>query len=435
MNKIISKPLPHSLEAEQSVLGSIFLDPPTAFTAMGILKASDFYFNKHALIFKAVTDLCNEDRPVDVLTVSESLKKDGALDEAGGLEYLSFLEDCIPTSKAISHFCQIVKNKAVQRKLIKVGESLYQKAWGETEKPETLIDETQNSIYDLGLELQNKGGSKLVYDPGEWSMLALETAAHWLENPEQARGIKTGFNKLDSVTNGLKDVNIISASTGIGKTALGLNMAVNIGIFQKIPVLYVNLEMNLEDLMVRVQGILSGIPCRTIIRGEYSSQHPFSKVDQATEAIKGGKLYITGNEPKNINAISGLIHRYKVQKEIQVVVVDYLGEIEPDSLSQKEGSEYLTYGRWTQQLKHVCASLGVKLVLLAQLNREGQDSPQMNKIGGSWKIAQKADVFMILSVDKKGQHFLKVVKNRNGEAPKTIELDFYKPTQRVAELS
>jgi len=226
---------------------------------------------------------------------------------------------------------------------------------------------------------------------------------------------------------------VISASTGIGKTAFALNLGVRIGIFQKIPTLYVNCEMNLEELTIRLQGILSGIPSKIIKMGRYSDHHPWQKIPEASQKTSDGKLHLTDNQPKTINTIISLIQKYKAQHDIKVVILDYLGEIEPTKEELRE-SEYLIYGQWVQRLKGVCTSLDIKLVLLAQLNREGDREVSKNKIAGSWKIAQKADVFMILGVDKKGRHFLRIDKNRNGPAPVTINLSFDKETQRIAEV-
>jgi len=127
-----------------------------------------------------------------------------------------------------------------------------------------------------------------------------------MEDPEGARGIQTGFPRLDAIIRGLKDVNIISASTGVGKTAFALNLGVRIAIYQKIPALYVNCEMNLAELTVRLQGILSGVPSEIILSGRYSIHHPWQKVPAASARIRDGLLYLTDNQPKTINTV-GLV--------------------------------------------------------------------------------------------------------------------------------
>lgn len=126
---------------------------------------------------------------------------------------------------------------------------------------------------------------------------SFERATEWMDNPQGVRGIATGFNKLDKLMRGLKDVNIISASTGVGKTALGLNWAVNIGIKQQLPCLYLNYEMNRDELEMRIQSNLSRIPINNIFSGRYNAKYPFAEIGKASEEIANGKLFITGNQP------------------------------------------------------------------------------------------------------------------------------------------
>lgn len=429
------KLLPHNLDAERAVLGSILNDAQTIYTALVILGPVDFFSTKHAKIFRAMAKLSKTETPVNILSVTDALRRGGNLDEAGGIDYLSELEGMVPTAQAITHFCQAVKKKSALRRLVEIGDNLKLGAWNESDDPEGLIENAQNKIYNIALDLQNKRQGKQVFGPGEIAKMAVEAAAEWMEDPEGARGIQTGFVRLDSNLSGLKDINVISASTGIGKTAFALNLGVRVGIYQKIPTLYVNCEMNLEELTIRLQGILSGIPSEIIKMGRYSDHHPWRKIPEASQHISDGNLFLTGNQPKTINTIISLIQKYKAQYGIKVVILDYLGEIErtKEELSE-EKNDYFLYGEWVQRLKGVCTSLGIKLILLAQLNREGEKEPSRKHIGGSWKIVQKSDVFLILGVTKKGQHFLRIDKNRNGLAPVTINLNFDKETQRIAEV-
>jgi len=432
MNIATRKLLPHNQEAERSVLGSILSDGKAVYTAMTLLSASDFSLTRHAEIFDAMKRLSTKETEIDVLSVADTLRQEGKFEEVGGIDFLSELEEAVPTGQAVTHHSRIVAEKSATRRLIKKLQRVTQEAWDESEDVETLIETAQNELYEIALALQNKNRGKQVYGPQEIAKIAAEMAGEWMENPDRARGIETGFVQLDRSLRGLKDVNIISASTGIGKTAFALNLAVNVGIHNGIPTLYLNHEMNLSELIIRLQGILSGVPTSVIMSGRYSEFHPFQQVMAASEKMCGGKLHLTDNQPKTINGVISLIQKYKAQHDIKVVILDYLGEIEPTKEELRE-SEYLIYGQWVQRLKSVCVSLGIKLVLLAQLNREGDREVSKNKIGGSWKIAQKADTFLILGVGDKGRHYLKIDKNRNGPAPKTIDLNFDKETQRICE--
>ena len=432
MRTATEKLLPMDEEAERGVLSAILQDGNTLYSALSIISEFDFVSNRHQLIFKGMVALSQQQVDVDILTLVNYLRVNSKLDEVGGMDYLDEIEDCTPTAQAITHYSKSVKKKSVLRGLARIEERLFNSAW-EEQDPDEIINEIQDRVYKASLELQGIKAGNSVLTPKEIAQRAFDSAVEWMENPDKARGLQTGYTRLDHTINGLKDVNIVSASTGIGKTAFALNLALNIGVDQGVPILYCNHEMNIDEVTVRLQGIMSGIPLNMVLRGKYNETHPFTKISSASEKLSNSKIFLTDNSPKNINAVIALIRKYKSQHDIQAVVVDYLGEIKSDKISEDERSEYLTYGRWVQQLKGACTSIGVKLVLLAQLNRQGDESPSKNKIGGSWKIAQKADVFMILGVDSKGQYFLKVDKNRNGPAPKTIDLDFDKETQRICE--
>lgn len=433
MNQTRMKPLPSNEEAEASVLGTILMDGKIIFKAMGVVADKDFYSNKNRLIFQAMTELARGEKPLDILTVADHLRRKDQLDDCGGMEYLTQIEEAVPTTQALTSHCQAVQEKSTLRRLIKAGQALFEGAWNGTEAPKDVIETAQNELYGLSLGMAGGGSAKHVYAPDEWAQSAFDLASDWAENPAAIRGIETGFPGLDLAVKGLKDLTIISGSTGMGKTAVGLNMAINIGIWQKIPTLYLNFEMARDELALRVLGILSQIPTSTIFAARYNAKYQFSKIGKAAEAIKSGKLFLTGNEPKNINTTISLIHQHVAQHGVRVVFVDYLGEIEPDALSEKENSEYRTFGRWVQMLKNICVSLGVKLVLLAQLNRHGEETPKMSMVGGSWKIAQKADTFLIIKKENK-MDFLHVSKNRNGMEKFDIEINFDRETQRVTEI-
>lgn len=435
MNRGAAKPLPENQDAEKSVLSSVFRNPNSLFTATGVLSEKDFVSQRNRIIFGAMIDLSQQrGTRIDFISVADYLRQKGLLKDAGDVEYISELEDYVPTSAAIAHHSQLVKEKSTLRELVKAGQELYENAWNGTADPKELIASIQKQVFDLSLSSEGGNGTKHVLSPKEWAQESFNNATEWLEDPRTVRGIATGMNRLDMILRGLKDVNIISASTGVGKTALGLNWAVNIAIRQNIPCLYLNYEMNREELELRIQSILSEIPINNIFCGQYNEKYPFAKIGKTSELISGGKLFLTGNQPKNINTSIALIHKYAAQEKIKVVFVDYLGEIEPDAFAEKENSEYRTFGRWVGMLKNVCTSLGVKLVLLAQLNREGEDNPRLASVGGSWKIAQKADVFLIIKNDKKDGYGIYIAKNRNGIEKKTVDIHFDKDTQRIYEI-
>jgi len=433
MNQHISHkhPVPYSDEAEKSLLSSVFRDNEKIHRAMSVIETDEFYSHRHRHIFDAMCRLSRKREAIDVLSVKDELMVMGKDEQICDLEYLSELEDLVPTGEAVNHFAKIVKKNAFFRGMINLSQKIYNESYAMSGEAEDVANIWQKDFSDLSLRLYSKMHGNQVYDPEDMARKAFDGVIKRMENPG-VHGIKVGLPSLDNATMGLKPLNILSASTGMGKTAIALNFAVHIGIDQKIPTLYLNYEMEAENLLTRIQGIVSGLSVSNIATGKISKDE-FPRISDASNKIREGKLFITGNESKTINHTVDLIHQHVNLNGVKVVFVDYLGEIEPDALCRNE-TEYHAFGRWLQTLKNECCDLGVKLVVMAQLNREGHDDvPSMSKIGGSWKIAQKADVFMVVGLDKGKGYYIKVNKNRNGIQPVTIPIIFDKFTQRIEE--
>jgi replicative DNA helicase len=433
MNQMIlnKNQVPHSDEAEKSVLSAVFVDNEKIHRVMSVIETEEFYSHRHRSIFSAMCRLSRKRERIDVLTVSAELKTMGKDEKTSDVDYLTVLEGFVPTGEGATHHAKIVKKNAFSRGMIKLSQKVYSESYAMNGEPEEVISIWQKGFSDLSIRLYSKMHGDQVLLPDDMARKAFDGVIKRMENPG-VHGIKVGLPLLDNAIMGLKPLNILSASTGMGKTAIALNFAVHIGIEQKIPTLYLNYEMEDADLLTRIQGIITGIHISDIATGKISKEQ-FKKISEAANKIREGKLSITGNEAKTIDHTLDLIHRNVNLHGVKVVFVDYLGEIEPDGLCKNE-TDYHTFGRWVQTLKNECSGLGVKLVVLAQLNREGHDDvPSMSKIGGSWQIAQKADVFMVVGFEKKKWHYIKLNKNRNGIQPVTIPIIFDKFTQRIEE--
>jgi len=254
--------------------------------------------------------------------------------------------------------------------------------------------------------------------------------------------VKTGFDKFDNITGGLHTLTILSAPTGMGKTCYSLNVFTNLSYKQKIPCLYVNYEMEKNEIRDRITSILTGIDNAALCKKEEIN---IPIVLDTFIKIKADKsLVYTGNEGKTISDTCSLIYQTYNTHKIKVVFIDYIGEIEPDEQALKERSEYITYGRYAQTLKNVCAELGIKCFLVTQISREGDENPGRKHIQGSWKLVQKADLFAILcnEYDRDGDgnkipnsktYKLKIEKNRHGKTPAQIKLMFNKQTHTFTE--
>jgi len=419
-------------DCEQAIIGCILMDNSKIYQAVSVISENDFKDPVNRIIFRKLKELILEKKleNVDAVLLKNSLPKEKNI-------HTKYLVDCInqtPSSASIGGYFGKVKENSTKLSLqnfFSVSGKEVQSCNGDFRK---WMDRTEYCFKNI-MESYRKQDIKKASSPSEYAQETRELYKNYKDNPNTIRGIKTGFDRLDRVMKGLKPLNILSASTGIGKTAIALNMAENISLMQGKHILYINYEMEKEDLIRRIVSSVSEIESDRILYGKYNNGE-WENVNEIINLIETmGTLHITGNEPKDINTTCSLIHHYKNKHNIEVVFIDYLGEIEPDNLAISEKQEYLTYGRYTQTLKNVCSQLDIKCVLLAQLGRTGEDKPKRANIQGSWKIPQKSDVFLILYYDEKNENYtLKIDKQRHGIYPFEISYTFKKQIHKFKEI-
>ena len=419
---------PHSEEAEENLLASVLGNPGQAHRALATLDEGDFYQLANRKIYRAIKDITESGKDPDYINVKDWLKvrqieDHGALDK---YDEMFGLADIIESS------ARMIKEKSSLRKLIRLGDKISNDCFTGSRDAEEIIEEQQTELCGISLDHTQKTKKNLVLTPEEYSANAISRAEKLFNNPEiiKEEELLTGFKELDRVTGGAKDVNIISASTGVGKTALALNLALEFGVKQKIPTLYLNYEMAITQLSNRLISIISGVRFRAVETGRYEgTAKDFQKVCEASEELKNSKLFITDNDSKTINTTLSLIEKYAISFGIKVVFIDYLGDMAMDKLGSLEGSEYITYGRWIQLLKGTCQKYGIKLYILVQQNRMNKESSE--GVGGSYKILQKADQFILLYRRRNGV-YMKLDKNRHGPYPFTWVMTFSKSNQRMS---
>jgi replicative DNA helicase len=407
------KSCPFSRESELAVISSVLRQGDKIHEAMSMLDPDDFFTYDHKIVYLSMVDLKRKNKPIDALSVADELRNKNQYDKVGGLDGVSIMEDFMPTSTTIAHHCRKVKALAIKRKFITQMEGIMSNAFNLDDDPSTVLDETHSAIFSLMNEVDNNKKKTDVYSPADMAELGYKNAKSRFEDPDGEGGYQTGFPVLDRYMKRLRDVNCIAASTGVGKTGLSLNIAINLAV-EKVPVLYINLEMNIDEIITRILSILSGV-----------------EID---------------NTPKNINHITSLINKYHTKHGIKVVIVDYIGHIRNDKLAFKENAKRISLGRYNQMLKQVCTTLGIKLIVVAQMNRDGEKEPELSNIGECWQLAQDADTFMILhyewvkntdkdenSPDKFKQYIINLRKNRNGVAPRNIYLNYNEKTQLMTE--
>ena len=437
------KMAPSCKDSEMGILSAIMKDNDKIHDAMSNVESNDFMSRQCRVLFETMTHLLKKDKRIDMLTLSDHLKNKNILDDMGGIDFISLVEDFVPTAEALSHHCNRVRTLSLQRKFIQEMGGYVKKAYDMSEDPSSLLEEAYGSVFNMINQADNKTDKKDVYTPKDMAERGFMDAKKRFEDPDAHSGLKTGIPTLDEHIKSLKDLNVIAASTGVGKTGLSLNIALNLAL-KKVPVLYINLEMNIDQMLCRVLANLSGVTVDEIEIGKYEDDSSFANVASIAKKLEQSSLYMTNNKPKNISKVISLINKYHNKYGIQVVIIDYIGHIESDKLSYKENNRRISLGRYNQAIKNACTKLGIKAIVVAQLNREGDKDPDLVNVGECWQLAQDADIFMILhyemikNADSSGptefeQYYIKLAKNRNGVSPKTIHVNYNKTTQTITE--
>lgn len=421
---------PKSEETEAHILGNILNTPSTIYQALSILDVEDFYFSKNRAIYKAMKELSVKGKEPCYITTKDYLEtKKINYDPL----YLSKLDEVGGVRSMLENECKIVKNKSTIRKVINLFIKKLNECYRSDEALE-VINSTHEKLCDINMDHTQKTKKDLVSAPNEWVSEAIQSIEHSIENPniEREGEIKTTYKDLEEYTGGARSINVISAYSGYGKTALALNLATQYAVDQKIPTLYLNYEMAKQELSNRVVAIVSGQAYKDIEGGSYRGEQAkgIKDVREALTKLTESPLYLTGKEAKNITTTVSLIEKFALSSNIKVVFIDYLGEIFHDSLSAKE-SEYITFGRYIALLSDVCDKYGIKLWLLVQQGR-GDNKGKADGVQGSIKILQKADQFIVLdrSYDKE-KTYIQLEKNRHGSYPYRWEIPFDKSTLRI----
>lgn len=347
---------------------------------------------------------------------SEALIMD-ALPEDSSTIYEVF--DAAITGTTSLHFAKQLKQYAYAREVYKFGDTLHRLA-ANIDSVEQANGVLQDHYDKLNSEFFSSGSD--TYSPEGVGEICDEIHLKRL-NPG-VHGIKTLFPVFDNVVKGLKLINLICGPTGFGKTAVALQWAYNIGVVQGIPTLYLNYEMEASELTERLLACGSGVPLEQIQKGS-TDDAAHERVRGISQSLTEGKLYITGCEAKTINSTINLIHQYHSQHGIRMVFIDYIGEVALDDADHGKNT-YGLYGEWLQRVKDTVSKLGMKSVILVQLNREGE-------IADSMQLLHKAHTAIKLFENKAGKAFYKMYKNRGGPIIMPVELDFNRQAQQITE--
>ena len=424
---IIKRTMPNSLEAEQSVIGSMMMDRAAVIAASETLLAEDFYHNQYAVIFDSIVELFNHNEPVDFITLQDKLKEKDVPPEISSLEYINSLVAAVPTSANIRYYANIVKEKAMLRRLIKITENIQNQCYAGSDELETIFAETEKSIFQL-LQSQSSGD----YVPIKQIVInALDRIEQASKIQGNVTGIATGFIDLDYRMSGLQpsDLILVAARPSMGKTAFVLNIAQYTAFHSNLATAIFSLEMSKEQLVNRLLSLESKVNSQLIRTGNMPDSD-WDKLIEGAGIISDSPLMIDDTPGISISELRSKCRKYKLEYDLKLIIIDYLQLMSGGGRSESRQQEISEISR---SLKALARELNVPVIALSQLSRAVEQRPEhrpmLSDLRESGAIEQDADVVMFLyrddyynkDTERKNISEVIIAKQRNGPIG-TVEL-------------
>lgn len=419
---LIKRVLPHSIEAEQSVIGSMLMDREAVIAASEIITGSDFYQQQYGIMFDAMVELFNEGKPVDLVTLQDRLKEKEVPPEVSSLDFVRDIITIVPTSANVKSYAAIVSEKAVLRRLIKTTEEIANTCYAGKEPLENILADTEKSIFDL---LQNKGGQEFV-PIKQVAINVLEKIEDAYKNQGTVTGIPSGFIDLDYKLSGFQpsDFILIAARPSMGKTAFVLNVVDYVSVRKNLPCMVFSLEMSKEQLVNRMLSMESNVDSQKLRTGTLTDSD-WDAVVEGIGIIGNSKLIIDDTPGISISELRSKCRKMKLEYGLSIVIIDYLQLM---SGSRKGGNDnrQQEISDISRSLKALARELSVPVIALSQLSRAVEQRPDhrpmLSDLRESGAIEQDADVVMFIYRDdyynKDTEHVneaeIIIAKQRNG---------------------
>ena len=418
---LIKRVMPNSLEAEQSVIGSMIMDQDAIVTAMEILLQEDFYHKQYGILFDAMIELYSSGQPVDLVTLQNKLKEKDVPQEVSSLEFVGELVRAVPTSANVKYYCNIVKENSMKRKLIRVTEEIENECYAGKESLESVLDKTEHDIFAL---LSSRTGGDYV-PIRQVVMNALEKIEKASQQDGNVTGIPTGFIDLDYRTAGLQpsDLVLIAARPSMGKTAFVLNIAQYVAFHENMCTAIFSLEMSKAQLVNRLFSLESRVDAQALRTGNLSDAD-WAKLVEGAGIIGDSELIIDDTPGISISEMRSKCRKYKLEHDLKLIIIDYLqlmsGSGRSTDSRQQEISDI------SRSLKALARELNVPVLALSQLSRAVEQRPDhrpmLSDLRESGAIEQDADVVMFIYRDDyynkdtelKGISEIIIAKQRNG---------------------
>lgn len=438
---VITRIMPNSLEAEQSVVGSMIMDRQAIITAGEMLNEDDFYHRQYGIMFAVMIDMNNEGKSVDIVTLQERLKEKNVPPEVYSVEHLRDLFNSVPTSANIRQYAGIVKDKAILRNIIRVNDGIATQCYAGESKTEDILADTEKKIFEL---VKNKGDHE--YTPIDKVVLeALDRIQAAAKNRGNVTGVPTGFTDLDNYLSGLQpsDFILVAARPSMGKTAFVLNVAENVAIKQGITTAIFSLEMSNVQLVNRMLSLESTVDADKLRKGRLDSSD-WGKLVEGADSIAKSNLIIDDTPGISISELRSKCRKYKMENDLGLVIIDYLQLMSGNGSSRSE-SRQQEISDISRSLKALARELEVPVVTLSQLSRAVEQRPDhrpmLSDLRESGAIEQDADVVMFLYRDDyynkdteiKGVAEIIIAKQRNGPIG-TVKMAWIPEQTRFANL-
>lgn len=418
---IMGRELPYSREAEQAVIGSALTDSQSVSASLEIIKADDFYLHQNREIFAVITELFNENSPIDFITVSNRLNQRNNLEAVGGMEYLRTMAMEVPTTRHTNYYANIIKEKSTLRSLINSANAISDMAYEGNDKVDRVLEQSEQLIFDVASSREKSD----IVPVSEILIGSYQTLVENSQNRGGLTGIATGFDELNKRTGGFHggELILIAGRPGMGKSSFAVNIAEHVSINDKRTVAIFNLEMPKEQIVNRIICSQASVNTGKLRNGEINSDD-WEKIGEVVNRVAVAPMYIDDTASVTVSQIRAKCRRLKQTKNLALIIIDYLQLMQSSGRPENRQQEISEISR---SLKILSKELDVPVIALSQLSRasesRGDKRPMLSDLRESGAIEQDADMVMFLyrddyyNKDSEEKNIAEciVAKHRNGE--------------------
>ncbi len=421
------KIMPNNLDAEQATLGCLLIDSMCQTEIMSILKSEDFYTDSHKNIFTAMYRIFQKNTPIDFVTLTEELEREGKIDAIGGIDYINFLSNVVPSAANFKFYVDIVKSNSVRRMLIKSGQDIIEKAYSDDDK-EGVLAFAEASVYGVS-EKEDISQLEHVGKPNGAIKAVIDKFDKVSKDPNSLRGLSTGYRDIDAITNGLQnsDLILLAARPSVGKTSFAMNLVTNIAVKEGKSCAVFSLEMSREQLTQRAICSLAKVPMQNALTGKMTNDE-WKRIWTATKQLENSKIYVDDSSLTTPATLLSKCRRLKAKEgKLDLIMIDYLQLMTADN--KKKENRQSEISEISRNLKVAAKELNVPIIVLSQLSRDIEKReghrPQLSDLRDSGAIEQDADIVMFLhnpekyndtpTEDEPGVVELIFAKHRNGQ--------------------